>query len=57
MRVIEGELLELPPLGGGQSAKRVNEIWADVRAGFEEKAASITLDKLVARGVEEMYYI
>lgn len=57
VRVIEGELLELAPAVAGQSGKRVNQIWREVRAAFEAKAASYTLDKLVAKGAEEMYYI
>lgn len=57
VRVIEGELLELTPVGAGQSAKRVNQVWREVRDAFEKKAASYTLDKLAVKSGEEMYYI
>lgn len=57
VRVIEGELLELTPVGAGQSAKRVNQIWREVRDALEKKAASFTLDKLAVKSGEEMYYI
>jgi Rrf2 family transcriptional regulator, cysteine metabolism repressor len=57
VRVIEGELLELTTAKEGQSAKRVNQVWREVRDAFEKKAASYTLDKLAAKPGEEMYYI
>ena len=57
VRVIEGELLELTPAKEGQSAKRVNQVWREVREAFEKKADSYTLDKLAAKSGEEMYYI
>ena len=57
VRVIEGELLELTPVGGGQSAKRVNQVWREVRDAFEKKAASYTLDKMAVKSTDEMYYI
>lgn len=56
VEVIEGEMLELPPAVGGQSGRRVNQAWKEVRAGLEERAKAITFDKLV-RGGETMYYI
>ncbi|MDX2185294.1 MAG: Rrf2 family transcriptional regulator [Opitutaceae bacterium] len=57
VRVIEGELLEITPVGEGQSARRVNQVWQDVRQSLEEKAKSITLDRIAVRNNEEMYYI
>ncbi len=57
VRVIEGELLELNTSVGGQSGKRVNQVWREVRAALEAKARSYTLDKLMPKPTEEMYYI
>jgi Rrf2 family protein len=57
VRVIEGELLELSPPGAGQSGKRVNKIWSEVRDAFEANAASYSLDQMAVKGTEEMYYI
>jgi len=57
VEVIEGELLEITTAGAGQSAKIVNQIWKDVRSAFEAKVGSYTLDKLVARNTDQMYYI
>ncbi|WP_404425389.1 RrF2 family transcriptional regulator [Nibricoccus sp. IMCC34717] len=57
VRVIEGELLEITPVGEGQSARRVNQVWKEVRESLEEKARSITLDRIAMRQNEEMYYI
>lgn len=57
VEVIEGELLEITTTGAGQSAKHVNAIWRDVRGTFEEKVRSYTLDKLVAKNADQMYYI
>jgi Rrf2 family protein len=57
VRVIEGELLELNPPGAGQSGRRVNQVWLELREAFETKAAELTLDKLVPRNADEMYYI
>lgn len=57
VKVIEGELLEFSASSEGQSGKRVNQIWRELRAAFEQKAKSYTLDMLIAKGPEEMYYI
>jgi Rrf2 family protein len=56
MEVIEGEMLELPPSVGGQSGRRVNNAWKDMRTTLETRAKAITLDKLM-HGTEAMYYI
>lgn len=56
VEVIEGGMLELPPSVGGQSGRRVNYAWKEIRTTLEAKAKAITLDKLV-RGAEAMYYI
>jgi Rrf2 family protein len=57
VRVIEGELLELNASAGGQSGKRVHQVWREIRAALEAKARGYTLDKLMPRPTEEMYYI
>lgn len=57
VEVIEGELLEITTAGSGQSAKHVNRIWKEIRESFEAKVRSYTLDKLVAKSPDEMYYI
>ncbi|GAB1488152.1 RrF2 family transcriptional regulator [Opitutaceae bacterium] len=57
VKLIEGELLELNGTGEGQSGRRVNQIWRDVRASLEAKCRSYTLDKFLAKAGEDMYYI
>jgi Rrf2 family transcriptional regulator, cysteine metabolism repressor len=57
VKVIEGDLLELTTAGEGQSGKRVNQIWKEIRSELESRARSYTLDKFVTKGAEGMYYI
>jgi len=57
VKLIEGDLLELGGNAEGQSGRRVQQIWRDVRAALEAKTKGYTLDMLVARGPGEMYYI
>ncbi len=57
VRVIEGDLLEITSGGEGQSGKRVLQMWKELKATLEVKAASYTLDKLATKGTDEMYYI
>jgi Rrf2 family transcriptional regulator, cysteine metabolism repressor len=57
VRVIEGELLEITTAGEGQSGKRVNQVWNEVRNALEAKVKSYTLDKLATKSGEGMYYI
>ncbi len=57
VRVIEGDLLEITSGGEGQSGKRVLQMWREMKAVMEKMAAAYTLDKMAARGTEEMYYI
>jgi len=56
-KVIEGELLEITTSGEGQSGKRVNQIWRELRTGLEKMARAVTLEKMVAKSPDEMYYI
>ncbi len=57
VKLIEGDLLELGGSAEGQSGRRVQQVWRDVRAALEAKTKGYTLDMLVARGPGEMYYI
>ena len=57
VKLIEGELLELNGAVEGQSGRRVNQIWRDVRASLEVKCRSYTLDKFLVKSGEDMYYI
>ncbi len=57
VRLIEGDLLELGGTAEGQSGRRVQQVWRDVRAALEAKTKGYTLDMLVAKSPGEMYYI
>lgn len=57
VKLIEGDLLELGGNADGQSGKRVQQVWRDVRAALETKCKSYTLDMLMTKGPGEMYYI
>jgi Rrf2 family transcriptional regulator, cysteine metabolism repressor len=57
VKLIEGDLLEFGGNADGQSGKRVQQVWRDVRATLETKCKSYTLDMLMTKGPGEMYYI
>ncbi len=57
VKLIEGDLLELSGDVRGQSGRRVQQVWREVRTAFEAKCKAFTLDKLVVKTAEEMYYI
>ena len=57
VRVIEGDVLELPAAADGHSGRRVQQIWRDVRTALEDKCRTYTLDQFVPRAAQEMYYI
>lgn len=57
VKLIEGDLLELSGDVRGQSGRRVQQVWREVRTAFEAKCKGFTLDKLVVKTTEEMYYI
>lgn len=57
VKLIEGDLLELKGTGGGQSGRRVDQIWREVRLALEAKCRAYSLDKFVTKGGEDMYYI
>jgi Rrf2 family protein len=57
VRAVDGEFLgfgEVPP---GESGPVVRKLWEDLRAEFEERARLITLDQLVPRPADTMYFI
>jgi len=55
--LVEGDVLEFGGDGKGQSARRVQHAWRDIRTAMIEETKRYTLDLLVSREVEEMYYI
>jgi Rrf2 family protein len=58
IKLIEGEILDCNDENNkGQSTRRMQQVWDDVRRSFEEKLKTITLDKIAARAPDEMYYI
>ncbi len=57
VKLIEGDLLELGGSAEGQSGRRVQQVWRDVRAALEAKTKGYTLDMLVVKTPGEMYYI
>ena len=57
VKLIEGELLELSGNADGQSGRRVQQVWHEVRAALEVQCKRYTLDMLVPRGPGDMYYI
>lgn len=57
LRLIEGEVLELPGSGEGQSGRRVDAAWREIRDTLEAKCRECTLDRMVVKPTGEMYYI
>jgi Rrf2 family transcriptional regulator, cysteine metabolism repressor len=57
VKLIEGDHLELGGNADGQSGKRVQQVWHEIRANLETRYRSYTLEMLVPRGPGEMYYI
>lgn len=57
VKLVEGELLECGDDAKGQSSRRMQQIWDEVRRSLEDKLRSYTLEKLAARIPDEMYYI
>lgn len=55
--LIDGDLLEFNRSAAGRSARWVTAAWVEVHAALEAKTRELTLDRLVARGGEPMYYI
>jgi Rrf2 family transcriptional regulator, cysteine metabolism repressor len=57
LTLIEGDVLELNGSVDGQSGKRVDQAWREIRQALEEKCRSIPLSRLTPRSSGEMYYI
>jgi Rrf2 family protein len=55
--IIEGDVLDLNNSQKGRSARRMQEVCSDVRETLIEKTKTYTLDQLISRAPEEMYYI
>lgn len=57
VKLIEGEVFETAEMARGQSGRRMQAVWAEVRTSLETKLSEFTLDRLAAKTTEEMYYI
>lgn len=55
--LIDGEFLDIGSAPAGFSGRRVHFVWQELRRGLEERARACTLDMLVVKSAEEMYYI
>src|SRR5690606_32402907 len=55
VNLVDGGMLEISSAPGGQSGRRVNMVWQELRRVLEERARAITLDQLVVKSAEEMY--
>jgi len=55
--LIDGGLLEISSHPDGQSGRRVRIVWEELRQLLEDRTRAVTLDMLVVRSAEEMYYI
>jgi Rrf2 family protein len=55
--LIDGAFLEIGSNASGFSGRRVHQVWNAFRNELEARARSITLDTLMVKSTEEMYYI
>ncbi len=55
--VIDGEVLGLSGNHEGRSGRRMRQVWGELRDAFAEETKKYTLDKLLSKQPEEMYYI
>lgn len=55
--VIDGEVLGLSGNHEGRSGRRMRQVWGELRDAFAEQTKKYTLDKLLSKQPEEMYYI
>jgi len=55
--LIDGNLLDLGSEFQGRSGRKVKRAWRDIRDALADKTKRFTLDRLVSREFEEMYYI
>jgi len=54
---IDGDVLEFSGHHEGPTGRRMRQVWEDIRATLVEKTKDYTLDQLLTRKPEEMYYI
>jgi len=54
---IDGEVLELSGHHEGATGRRMRQVWEDIRDALAEKTKDYTLDQLLTKKPEEMYYI
>ena len=54
---IDGEVLDFSGNNEGRSSRRMKQVWLDVRETLIAKTKSYTLDMLLSKSPEEMYYI
>jgi len=55
--LVDGDFLDIGNRPAGFSGRRVHQVWQDLRRVLEERARACTLDMLVVKSAEEMYYI
>jgi Rrf2 family protein len=57
MQAVEGNILAHSHSGSGQSAPRMSAVWGEVADKFEAVLKSYTVEQIMSRGSEEMWYI
>ena len=55
--VIDHDVLELSGPHEGRSGRRMRQVWGEIRHTLVEKTKTYTLDMLLSKSPEEMYYI
>lgn len=55
--VIDGEVLGLSGNHEGRSGRKMREVWREIQETLAEETKRYTLDKLLSKNPEEMYYI
>jgi len=57
MQAVEGNVLAHSQSGTGQSSQRMSAVWSEVAEKFESTLKSYTVEQVMSRGSEEMWYI
>jgi Rrf2 family transcriptional regulator, cysteine metabolism repressor len=57
VKLLDGDVLDLGGTPAGLSGRRVRAAWQEIRRELETRARACTLDQLVVKSAEEMYYI
>jgi Rrf2 family protein len=55
--VVDGDVMEFSSSPVGHSGEKVRQIWTEIKGNLEDKYKSYTLDSLVPRNADHMYYI